>query len=316
MSVSGPSTRPIRSSRRVWVLTALVVLAVYVAANLAFAQSGRSKLVSGPGDVTNGVNFAIGLTAVNPAKGEMTLRMIGIPEGEYVDESSGSWAKSVKITMPFVTSGATTTEVAAGTPVGGTRDVSILIDGDELVYPFDRYRFGGVGDNAPDPESAPITVPAPLLTVQEVDASGNPTDAVVPVGLFTPDGLQGWSEVWVAEADNNTLSALLTVKRSGGMLTFVLVILSLMVVIAVLASLVARSVVLKRRPIEVGMTSWFAALLFALIPLRTNLPDAPPIGAWIDVAVFYWVEITLLIAMSVFVGSWLKYRKPPVDESQ
>jgi len=33
------------------------------------------------------------------------------------------------------------------------------------------------------------------------------------------------------------------------------------------------------------------------------------------VLAIYWVEIALLIAMSVFVGSWLKYRKPPVDQS-
>jgi hypothetical protein len=61
------------------------------------------------------------------------------------------------------------------------------------------------------------------------------------------------------------------------------------------------------------MAGWFAALLFALVPLRTNMPGAPPIGAWLDVAIFYWVELALLIAMAVFIGSWLRYRKPPTD---
>ncbi|NQU36619.1 MAG: DUF4436 family protein, partial [Actinobacteria bacterium] len=228
MDAAEPTARRTRSSRRVWVITALVVLAIYVVANLAFAQSGQTKLDSGPGQVTNGVNFGLALTSINSTQGEMTLRMIGIPEGEFLDERSGSWAKSIRITMPFVTSGSNTADVEAGTPVGGTEDFSFLIDGDPLAYPFDQYRFGVASDDAPDPETAPITEPAPLLIVQEVDAAGKLTDAAVPVGLFTPDGLQGWSEVWAAEADGNSLSVLLTVKRSGGVFAFVIVVLTLM----------------------------------------------------------------------------------------
>ncbi len=304
-----------RSSRKVWIATAAVVLVVYALANLAFAQAGRTNLESGPGEVSSGVNFGIGMTALNSTEGEMTLRIVGVPVGAFVDESSGTWAKSIRVTMPFVTSGSATRTVPAGTPVGGTQSFSFLIDGDSLFYPFDQYQYGFGDEDDSDPETAAITQPAPLLIVQEVDAAGAPTSLKVDIGMYPPEGLQGWSEQWVATAEDNTLSVLLTVKRSGGVLAFVLVVLTLMIGVALLASLVARAVVLKRRPIEATMAGWFAALLFALIPLRTNLPDSPPIGAWIDVAVFYWVEIALLVAMSVFVGSWLRYRKPPVENA-
>ena len=59
------------------------------------------------------------------------------------------------------------------------------------------------------------------------------------------------------------------------------------------------------------MASWFAALLFARVPLRTNMPGAPPIGVWIDFLVFLWVLIMLMISLAVFVGSWLVFTPEP-----
>ena len=76
-------------------------------------------------------------------------------------------------------------------------------------------------------------------------------------------------------------------------------------------AVVAWSVATRRRPIEATMASWFGAMLFALIPLQGFMPGAPPVGAWIDVFVFLWVEITLLTSMGVFIISWLRYREVP-----
>ena len=33
-----------------------------------------------------------------------------------------------------------------------------------------------------------------------------------------------------------------------------------------------------------------------MVPLRINLPGAPPIGVWMDVLVFYWVVMALMVA--------------------
>lgn len=315
MASTDSSKKTKRSARIFWILVALSVLCVYLLANYGYAQSGRTTLESGPAPVSNGVNFGMKMLAVKTSTHEVTLRVMKIPAGDFVDERSDTWAKSIRITIPSVTSGSPTTTIMAGDDAGGgAQDFSVPIDGDSATYPFAEYRYGMSPEDAPDPEAAPITEPLALLTVQEIDGAGVPTNTDVPIGWLPPEGMEGWSEKWTATAANNTLSLLLAVKQSGPVVGFILALLGLMVVIAVVASLVARSVVLKRRPIEATMASWFAALLFAIIPLRNSLPDSPPLGVWIDVAVFYWVEVAVLISMLVFVGSWLKYRKPPVDD--
>jgi Domain of unknown function (DUF4436) len=51
---------------------------------------------------------------------------------------------------------------------------------------------------------------------------------------------------------------------------------------------------------------WFAALLFAVIPIRNFLPGAPPPGAWIDQALVIWVLIALVGAMVVYMVTWYR----------
>jgi len=45
-------------------------------------------------------------------------------------------------------------------------------------------------------------------------------------------------------------------------------------------------------------------MLFAVMPLRNALPDAPPIGSWIDVTVTLWVIAVLVISMLLFISCW------------
>lgn len=47
------------------------------------------------------------------------------------------------------------------------------------------------------------------------------------------------------------------------------------------------------------------ALLFALIPLRGFLPGDPPLGSWIDVLVFFWVELILMLSVAAVVTTIL-----------
>jgi hypothetical protein len=52
--------------------------------------------------------------------------------------------------------------------------------------------------------------------------------------------------------------------------------------------------------------TWYAAMLFAVVPLRNILPGAPPPGAWIDVGLVLWVLVALVTAMLMAVISWWK----------
>lgn len=191
--------------------------------------------------------------------------------------------------------------------------VELRPDGDYQTYPFDTMStqvlaFVTVGSR----QSAVGEIPVNLLIVGDV-----PGWLIRDQPLMGDDGQDILTEL---EDDGLTSAGRfatgLYLARAGSTKTFVLLLLVAMIVLGVLSLLVARAVRTKRRRIEATMASWFAAMLFAVIPLRLNMPGSPPIGVWIDFMVLLWVELALMIGLAVFVGSWLRYTRPPEPTPQ
>ena len=98
----------------------------------------------------------------------------------------------------------------------------------------------------------------------------------------------------------------ITMSRALGPLAF-----DLGIVLVLLTPLSARNV---HRPagdhraqaIQIAFATWYAAMLFAVVPLRNILPGVPPPGAWIDVALVLWVIIALVTAMVMVTVSWYR----------
>jgi uncharacterized membrane protein YhaH (DUF805 family) len=290
--------------RRALMVIATVTLCATVSAYL-YATSGKSRIYEQPGPVSDGVNIILEAAEFDPAENEVTLRVELAPVGSYLNDAKDAFAVPLRMATKNVVDGAVSRDIAAGTPVGKDYFLIYPLEGDPLEYPLDRYRYSyQYTDKGHD------HVSAPLVKIEKVTDRG---DQPVPVGLVTGprDGLEGWTEHWNLTVDGPTLKTKLMVERSGGLMVFVAIILVLLVVIANLALLVAWSAFTARRPVEPGYASWLSALLFALIPLRVNLPGAPPIGAWIDALVFYWVEVVLLFAMAIFIVAWFRYRDVP-----
>jgi hypothetical protein len=103
----------------------------------------------------------------------------------------------------------------------------------------------------------------------------------------------------------------LTAHRSSATIVFGLVILTLMIVLPAFALVVAILAFRGRRKVEATLTSWFAAMLFATIPLRNFLPGSPPIGSWVDYLVVLWVLVGLVAALVIYVLAWLKWTPAP-----
>ena len=97
------------------------------------------------------------------------------------------------------------------------------------------------------------------------------------------------------------------VKRALGPLTFDLGICIVLLTLPALSIFTTYQVVTGRKEFQMTFTTWYAAMLFAIVPLRNILPGAPPPGAWIDQALVLWVIVGLVSSMVVYVGYW--YRK-------
>lgn len=192
--------------------------------------------------------------------------------------------------------------------LGLSAPVEIRPEGNYQAYPFD-------------------TMVSQLMVFVTVGGSSS-IDADVPVNLTVVGDAPGWlirDQALLGEDGRDVMQDLdaegvvppgrfateLYLARAGSTKTFVILLLLAMIVLGVLALLVARAVRTRHRRIEATMASWFAAMLFAVIPLRLNMPGSPPIGVWIDFLVLLWVELALMIGLAVFIGSWLRYSPPP-----
>lgn len=290
--------------RRALVVVAVVTLCASLSAYM-YANSDKSRIYERPEPVADGVNINLETAEFDPEANELTLRVELAPAGSYLNDAKDAFTFPLRMTTKNVTDGPVVRDVTAGAPVGKDYFLIYPLEGDQQEYPFDRYTYSyQYTDRGQD------TIAAPLIKIERITGTG---EQPVPVGLLSAprDGLDGWTEHWNLTASGPTLKTKLVIQRSGGLLAFVGIILVLLVVIANLALLVAWSAFTGRRPVEPGYASWLAALLFALIPLRVNLPGAPPIGAWIDALVFFWVEVVMLAAMVIFIAAWFRYRDIP-----
>lgn len=167
--------------------------------------------------------------------------------------------------------------------------VSVTLTGDVADWPFDTYQSG------------------PLAMQLFSGADQLP----VPATATLVDRLLGWKiEVNRLGAGNERAPYRLDLYRSPSTAAFGLVILGVLVALAALALFVAVQTFRDRRKFQPPMTTWYAAMLFAVMPLRGALPDPPPFGAWIDVTVVLWVIVVLVISLTLYIACWWRHLKP------
>lgn len=125
------------------------------------------------------------------------------------------------------------------------------------------------------------------------------------------DRLPGW-KVNVTGPDRASPLAPYQVelKRSASTMVFAIVIICILVVIAAQGLFVAVQTLRGRRRFQSPMTTWYAAMLFAVVPLRNALPGSPAFGSWIDLTIVLWVMVTLVISMLLYIAAWWRHLTP------
>jgi hypothetical protein len=165
----------------------------------------------------------------------------------------------------------------------GVFPVPITLARDVERWPFDSYYTG------------PVTVS--LFT-----ASGQLPERA---NITFVDRLTGW-KVDVRRVNNSSALAPYEVdlQRSASTMVFAIVILCIFVAIAAVGLFVAVQTVRDPRRFQSPMTTWYAAMLFAVLPLRNALPGSPSFGSWIDLTIVMWVLVALVVSMLLYIGAW------------
>jgi hypothetical protein len=168
----------------------------------------------------------------------------------------------------------------------GVFPVPLTIEGSIEQWPFDHYRSG------------PIEV--------EITHGAGGVPERLPVTFV--DDLPGWGVA--ANQANGVGPYRVTLHRSLGAAACGMVVLGVLIAIAGMSLFVAIQTLRDRRKFQPPMTTWYAAMLFAVVPLRTALPGSPPFGGWIDITVVLWVLVVLAISMLLYIASWWKHLRP------
>jgi hypothetical protein len=176
---------------------------------------------------------------------------------------------------------------------------TIEAQGDPGNWPFDSYRT--------------------QINAADVFTGSGQSREKAPARVEVTGKLDGWdatvTRVHDPEDSNPDVQddVTITLHRAKGPLIFDVGICLVLIALPVLALWVAIPVALGRTSFLPPMTTWYGAMLFAIVPLRNILPGSPRYGSWIDQAIVLWVLIGLVGAMAQFLLGWWRQRdrKPP-----
>lgn len=293
-----------------WIVIGVVATVLYAVVLITY---GRSTVATPAPDLNDTGRFGVFLqpTEFAPAAKVVSADVsVQVPDALAGDDRQLD--SEVRILL-FTGTGTREIIFTEGTPVlAMTGTTTLPFDSGQFAnYPIDRYGtyLGSLVEvRAP---TGPVWYPVEIAVWGDLSgwritsAKGNSVDTDPVPTSGNPLTSAGVTDV--------------SMRRSGSTVAIVAMLLASMLAVAAVALVVAFTVSRRLRRTEATMASWFAALLFAMVPLRLNMPGAPPIGVWIDFLVFMWVLLALMLALVVFIWSWVRFSprpEPPTKQAK
>ena len=274
-----------------------VVIAAYALSLLGVHLLQKSEGPLPPLDLSQGGGDAtivqLRLEELKPVANRLTVNVLVYPGISQYDNRFDVLASDVAVRL-YPTSDLGDLNYPKGKAPAQLSTV-IEAHGDPGNWPFDSYKteklsadaFEGTGDTRKK-------VPARVEVTGALDGWDITVNRVKdPAALPTSRG-------------NDNGNVVITFRRAKGPLIFDLGICLVLIALPTLALLVAIPMALGRRKFLPPFATWYAANLFAIVPLRNILPGAPPPGSWIDQAIVQWVLIALVTAMSLYIFAWVR----------
>jgi hypothetical protein len=288
---------PREITRRGWGLLAIVAavaLGILAFVLYFYDAEGGSRVNGGVGTTSaSGLIATLDPQAVDPGSGKATIHLVFTPQGAGLVDDKGRMVANARVVV-VSSLGVQEAKFMAGDPVGQF-DAVIGIDGEEANYPFDVH-------------TGFLDISAETFVV-DPDGSEVSGDEVA-IGVQGLGGVNGWDTTMDLDSGMSTTPfAVVTFHRAFSTQVFALLLLGLSVILALCSVVAGVLVGSNRRRLEVTMLSWAAALLFALPLLRNYLPNAPPVGASIDIYVYLWVIVAAVTGLVMLVVAWIRQKR-------
>lgn len=272
----------------------VLIVCIYVTSIHLYAGTVQNVAANNLADTTENSDQTVAtFTAeeMQPTNGGVVANLAVTPGTEILDPHTHRLKEDLVLAIRSAAQ-PNRRDFARGT-LPGVFPAPLTLAGHPERWPFDQYHSG------------PIEV-----QVIHDDAGRNATE-LVPITFIdhVPGLIVSASQIPGQKAYR------LTVRRSLSHVVVAVVVVTVLLTLAALALIVAIQTARDRRKFQPPMTTWLAAMLFAVMPLRNALPGAPPFGAWVDVAVVLWVIVALAIAMLIYIECWWRHLKPESDTS-
>jgi hypothetical protein len=288
-------------SRKGWWIIgviAAVVVVLYAVAISLYSSEGRLTVTGGLQATSDeGLIVTLEPRIVDPEVGSASIHLSMDDAGAALIDEDGFLTVGLRLGVVGA-DGAAEIRIPAGELLG-EGDVVIALDGDVSSYPFDVH-------------SGEVFISAETYTG---NADGSVTAGTrVPIALQAEGGVSGWTTTAnLPMGFEDYAVGSFTFTRAFSTQVFAVLLVTLFMIVALTALVVGILVVSNRRRMEVTLLSWCAALLFALPVLRNNLPNAPPIGATIDIFVFLWAIVMTAMALVLLVVGWVRQKRAELE---
>ncbi|WP_422743138.1 DUF4436 domain-containing protein [Mycobacterium sp. WMMD1722] len=273
--------------------TVLIIVAIYAAALVGYhAVAGPARSLGPPnlGENTDTI-VQVTLQGIHPVDNKVDVSVVVYPADEYMNTELNVVNTDIAVRL-FVD------EVNVGgdleTPKGQLPqeiNTTLTADGDPDNWPFDTYTVGPLG--------------ADVLVGSGDDRTFEPARLEVAGGLNSWDITSERSGPATQSADDGDYQTV-TLSRARGPLAFDLGLCLVLLTLPALALFVSIEMLRGRRKFMPPFGTWYAASLFAIVPIRNFMPGAPPPGAWIDQILVLWVLVALTAAMVLYFVAWYR----------
>ncbi|KZS61684.1 DUF4436 domain-containing protein [Mycobacterium ostraviense] len=291
---AAPPARPHMSRRKHLVLDVSIIVGVAVVYVLSLV--GYHWLASTPGPLpkpdvgtTEDTVVLVRFEQLHTVANRLDVKVLVMPDDSMIDKRLDVLTTDTSVRL-YPTNDLGDLQYPVGKSPAQVA-TTIEAHGDPGNWPFDTYTTD--------------TVQADVLV------GAGDTRQYKPARVEVTGSLEGWDISVQRVGDASQTSdrpdnVIITLKRAKGPLVFDLGICLVLVTLPTLALFVAIQMVTGRRKFLPPFSTWYAAMLFAVVPLRNILPGSPPAGSWIDQAVVIWVLIALATAMVVYVVAWYR----------
>jgi len=236
---------------------------------------------------TSGTTVTLEVESIQNTYSQLVGDLIVSPGSALLDPATDGLKQDLSVAVTSATTPVKVTWSKGMLP--GTFPVPLTLARDVERWPFDRYYTG------------PITVELFMGAAQLPERAS----------VTFIDRLPGW-KVHVSRTNNaNALAPYkVELQRSASTMVFASIVLCILVAIALQALFVSVQTLRGRRRFQSPMTTWYAAMLFAVVPLRNSLPGSPAFGSWIDLTIVLWVLVALVVAMLLYIVAWWRQQEP------